>query len=310
MFDLTEYINIIWEQDTDLQLECLHTLSQEIRGVSSEEIISKDVEYWRNIGMFYVPDELYLVDRLGDRIVSYKYGVYRDQFCTLAGRIAIPLRVLTGGVIGFVGYSNSIENAGLYDDPVLIKYLFPPDYILQKSRFIFCEPDWFEAALRDQYVCITDGVFDAIRLNQYGIHAVSLCGSNLSAWHKMYLGFIRNIVVVADNDNAGVRLAQQCLNSFKYCSWLKFDATKDIDDFLKDPIRLLKVKRIFDKKSFLFFSSDLFSVVPHGGEELQDEIRKNVEGFRYSCDSLDEIERSKQAFQRVMARGMQSEEAY
>lgn len=281
MINLKDWVDSVWRNDADLQTEFLKVLVSDIRHVSDESIQEQDIAYLRSLGAFYIPDDIYLKMVVGDEVTQYKYGVYRYGYCTLSERLAIPMWTPNGRVIGFIGYSNSgvdetvsvedidnFEATNMFSEldssdidsesddiheavssskgklGIVIKYLYPPSYVMTKGKYIFCHPSWFKKALADGYVCITDGIFDAIRLNQNGINAFSLCGSKLTDWHKLYLSLFDKIIVIHDNDSAGVALANKCCKELNNCSKLSFVGTKDIDDFLKsaDNIKLFKSK--------------------------------------------------------------------
>ena len=238
--NLQQDIDTIWIKDEQMQMECMEDLTV-IRKVFDDQMVQQDIAFWRSLGLFYVPSDQYMKDKLGSHITQFQYGLYRAGYCSLYDRVAIPLRSLTGDVLGFAGYLCSEPSGDTSDYMSSVKYLFPPEHVLDKSRYVYCEPDWFKGALSDEYICIVDGLFDAIRLNQNGIHAVSLCGSRLTEWHKMYLSFIKRKIVIADNDSAGVRLAEQCLRSMTGVSWMRFSGFKDIDDWMKSKDRADKV---------------------------------------------------------------------
>lgn len=288
MIDLSAEIQMIWDHDEALQLGALTELSRSVRHVSDDRIIQADVETLRKMGCFFVPDNYYLVGILGEYITQYKYGLYHSEFCTLAERLAIPLRVQNGAVVGFVGYSNTGTDWDSYNSDegeeetssgpgIVIPYLYPPKHVFEKGRFIFCEPIWYAKAIRDGYICIVDGLFDAIRLNQNGINACSLCGSKLTPWHILYLSFIRNKIVLHDNDAAGVRLAEECKRKMQHCSSFQFDTTKDIDDFLKDPKRLELFLTRFEKlRETDFIVQDNLFVSPRNATRLLQPLSPEV----------------------------------
>lgn len=260
MRDLRYGVQHIWATDEEMQLACLESLITQIRGVSDPDIVARDIESLARIGAFYVPDDYYLVMHFGDSIMKYEYGLYRGNQCTIAGRLAIPMEFLDGGIYGFIGYSNESDQSQSYevsdseisqeiskltgvssedthmeeDTPTtFIKYLYPPQFVMEKARYMFIGRDEYVQALKDGYICITDGIFDKHRLTSMGYNAVSLCGSNLTKWHRYYLSFIPHKIVISDNDSAGIKLARTCKSQLDGCVQLSFPGTKDIDDFLK-----------------------------------------------------------------------------
>lgn len=319
MIDLTDWVDRIWEVDRELQESCLRAFPSDIRHVLNKKMADEDFEMLKRLKAFYIPDDFYLVGILGQEVTQYKYGIYRNGYCTISERLAIPLRTPNGRIIGLVGYSNTgvdseVAEQDAYDTnnvdlatgndtgfrcaqratldrveettrfsgsssgdsggsgdsgdsgwqdgnradttrqaeletseefhqaQTVIKYLYPPSYVFEKGRYLYCEPAWFRNAIQDGYICLTDGLFDTIRLNQNGINAASFCGSNLTNWHKLYLSFIPLKIIVGDNDNAGVKLVEKCKKELQGCVRYEFRHTKDIDDYLKNEENVARIK--------------------------------------------------------------------
>lgn len=271
MLDLSSDVETIWTIDREMQTDCLEKLSSQVRNVTDPDIIEKDVQMLKSLGAFFVPDDYYLTDLLGERITQFKYGIYRgSEMCTLAERLAVPLRRMNGTIFGFVGYSDKSVELSIDEDEETgatnmleeevsqrSKYLYPPKHVYEKAKYLYCEPSWFRSAIEKGYVAITDGLFDTIRLNQNGIPAVSICGSALSRWHVLYLSFIKNKIIIADNDNAGARLAGDCRKLMPECKQISFPNNKDIDDVLKTKegigALLATVKRMVDEHFILSY---------------------------------------------------------
>lgn len=272
MRDLRYGIQHIWNTDEDLQRQCLESLVTRIRGVMDADIVARDIESLVKLGAFFVPDDLYMILHFGESIMDYQYGLYRGYRCTIAGRLAIPMEFLDGNVYGFIGYSNEddsepgdidlgkvseelsrlgeIVDMELEEDSeyksTFIKYLYPPQFVMEKARYMFIGREEYRKAIEDGYICITDGLFDKHRLSTLGYNAVSLCGSSLTSWHKYYLSFIPHKIVIADNDRAGVKLARVCKSQLEGCIQLSFPKTKDIDDFLKTKEGIREFQGAFD----------------------------------------------------------------
>ena len=264
--DLSYGIRSIWEQDRDYQLACLQGILGTIRNISNGEILELHLNYLMKLGAFFVHNDDYVADHFGDHIKEPKYGVYTSEGrCFLTGRLAIPLVVFDDSVRGFVGYSKKPDDF----DPtaVFVKYLYPPKYAFNKSRYMFITPEEYKKAVEDQYVCIVDGLFDKIILQCLGINAISLCGSSLTIWHKYYLSFIKHKVVVADNDLAGRHLASYCKKALPGCIELIQAATGDIDSYIRSGEHLINIKTAIDemKKEGFLISKRLPVVRCSGG---------------------------------------------
>ncbi len=239
--DLTYGIQSVWKEDEEYQTACLSGILSAIRRINDTDIAKLHEDYLKEIGAFFVHNDSYITEHFGPAIKEPKYGMYNsDGRCYLCGRLAIPLRTMDDCVRGFVGYSKKPDD--LDPNDVYVKYLYPPKYAFSKSRYMFITSQEYRKALEEQYICIVDGLFDKIILQCLGINAVSLCGSSLTSWHKYYLSFIKNKIVVADNDLAGRRLASYCKYAFDNCVELIQAETGDIDSFIRTPEHLLKIK--------------------------------------------------------------------
>lgn len=237
MQDLDFGIKEIWKTHGDFQAEALQTIVQHIRHVSDPQIHRMLVEYLTNLGAFYVPRGEMLVEAYGSSITDPRNGMFSAMgTCFLQERLAIPLRFANGVVGGFVGYSN--KPADWPEDMAYIKYNYPPKIAFNKGRYMFLEPNEFEKAISDEYICIVDGLFDKMLLQCLGVNACSLCGSALTDWHMHYLSFIKHKIVIADNDEAGRKLYNICRWRLDNVVELRQPYTGDIDDFLKTQERI------------------------------------------------------------------------
>ena len=166
-------------------MAALTGILSEIRSVPLE-VVGTIADYLREEGLFYVPDDEYMITYFGESITEYSLGIYRDNtYCKYAYRLVLPVRLLDDSVIGFIGYNNKDDDDP--NNPNFVKYLYPNKYTLEKGRYIYCSRKEFELALKEDYVCIVDGLFDQKLLALLGIPAASLCGSSLTYYHKLYL---------------------------------------------------------------------------------------------------------------------------
>ena len=189
--------------------------AQEIRKMPAEELIKRE--------FLYIPNDIYMLHFFGPEIMEYKYGVYREESCNLYKRLIFPIRGFNNKVAGLGGWSCDSE----------WKYVYSPDTLWDKSRYFYISPDDFRDAIDDDYLFIVDGIFDAINLNRIGIHGASLMGSNLSNWHIQYLKMFKYVIVVPDNDNAGVHLVKMLRKARPDVIVLWQGKYKDIDDYIK-----------------------------------------------------------------------------
>lgn len=238
--DLSFGIKSIWNTDRDYQRDCLFGIVKNIRGVADDQLAELRANYLAEQGAFYVHNHEYMREHFGELIADPKLGIYTyDGQCTLAGRLAIPLRMFDDSVQGFIGYSNRPN--GISADEVYIKYLYPPKFAFVKSRYFYLTAEEYRKAVAEGYICLVDGIFDKIILQCLGINAVSLCGSALTVWHQRYLHFIKHKVVVADNDTAGRHLASFCKFKLENCVELIQESSGDVDSFIHSQADAMRI---------------------------------------------------------------------
>lgn len=218
----------IWDKYSNEQSLIIRGIVKNIRGYADnlEETITRDF-----IGdkMFFVPNSDLLPSVVGEWIRDSKWGIYTpDGKCKLAGRLAIPLRTLDNSVIGFVGYTKEDKDS----DGDYVKYLYPPSSVFDKSKYFYMDPSDWILAYKEQVVVIVDGIFDKRMLSMLGIPAVSLCGSDLSIYHELYLRRISRKIILHDNDAAGVKLAKTCQKKLGAIPWTIKGNFKDIDSVI------------------------------------------------------------------------------
>ena len=247
-------IDTVYAKNGDIQRIVLTKIAQNIRGIN-EKLIPLVVDDWVSNGMFFVSNDRYIRNTIGEWISNPIYHLYSYSMCYLAGRLAMPMRTLMGEVIGFIGYSSQ----GATDDISFIKYLYPSVDSFSKGRYIYLEKDEWLKAYDEQVIAIVDGLFDKRMLNMLGIPACSLCGSNLTEYHKLYLNRIKHKVVVADNDSAGRKLADVCKKELGAVEMLH-TKTKDIDGLISTGDYTEKIIKCWNKmKSQNFMVSQLIS---------------------------------------------------
>ena len=212
-------------------------------GMASEEFRKLPYEELRKREFLFIPNDEYMALMFGHEIMDPVYGLYKGEYCTMLHRIIFPIR----------GFNNQVVAIGGWTDESEYKYVYSPSSLWSKERYLYIQPEEFKQALIDGYLIIVDGVFDAISLNHLGLHAGSLMGSKLSNWHQQYFKLIKHIVVIPDNDNAGLVLARKIKRVRSDALIIWQDKFKDIDDYIKgaDTSTLLKTFNNLEVMSML-----------------------------------------------------------
>lgn len=249
MLCMVNSLDVIWdkgykaimqdESSRGIQEAWVKEAAETLRQIPCEELYKRE--------FIYVPNDTYMIHYFGAEIAEYDYGVYRGDNCNFYKRLVFPVRAFNGEVAGLGGWANDSQ----------WKYLYTPESCWDKSRYFYIHPDDFAKALDDDYLIIVDGIFDAINLNRVGLHAVSLMGSNLSNWHRQYLKFFKYVIVIPDNDNAGVHLVKVMKKYRSDVIVLKQGKYKDVDDY----IRVLGESGLIEKFNNLETMSVLRNVV-------------------------------------------------
>lgn len=238
-------IERIWEENEEFQTAALTEISEDVRKINIKEL--------RNRNMFYVPNDDYMAHFLSNEIRDVKYGVYTnyDQ-CRYYKRLVIPMYDFMDNIIGLVGYSNYVS-----DDGTFVKYLYSPHYVVPKSRYLYLTRDEFAKSIEDDYIFITDGIFDKVRLNSLGYNATSLYGSMLTKEHITYLSFIKHKIIIPDNDKAGMFLEKKLKEAFPIgeVTSIRQGLEWDIDEFLRSEESVNKFYETFKEmkeEGFMF----------------------------------------------------------
>lgn len=155
---------------------------------------------------------------------SLGYSIKQDM-------VIVPVHSPDGMPIGFVG--RSVEGKEFKNTPGL-----------PKAKTLFN----LHRVKTSDNVYIVESSFDAIRLDQVGIPSVATLGANVSkAQVELLQKYFNNIVVVADNDEAGGNMKDRIIEKLgSRVSVIKLDKQyKDIGDMDDDSIAGLQFQ--FDK---------------------------------------------------------------
>lgn len=235
MLDYNKGVDSIYRLDDEILFRALTMLGEQDRFLPVPELIKRK--------MFYIPDADYLVDYFGEDVLNPAYGMYdKYERCRVCYKIAIPIFDFHNDIVSLCFYDNGGRCTTDEERNSRIKYMYQSYNVFKKDRYFYGLIEDYTNALRDDYIIIVDGTFDQVRLSSLGYNAISLMSSNFTAYHKEYLKTIKHIIVIPDNDSAGVDLYNKIRNERRDTISISQHDFKDIDDFLK----LEENIRIFD----------------------------------------------------------------
>lgn len=217
-----------------------------IKSKEEESNLELDINKKLYIKPDYVAYDEFTLKRLNNQLMSSErakdYLLYRkmDQssmvkfmlgYSEKQDMITIPVHAPDGMPVGFVG--RSIEGKDFKNTPGL-----------PKSKILF---NLHRIKTADM-VYVVESSFDAIRLDQVGFPAVATLGANVSNVQiELLQKYFNNIVVIADNDEAGGNMKDKIIEKLKSrVSVIQLNKEyKDIGDMSDEKIKELSVE--FDK---------------------------------------------------------------
>ena len=220
------------------------TYFEAVRYIKSKEI-ETDIESVVNKALYAAPDfvqyDELLIKRLnkqaiespramsyfeGRRITKESVVKFDLGYSEKQDSVIIPMQSPDGMTIGFV--ARTIEGKEFKNTPGL-----------PKSKILFN----LHRVKSSKIVYIVESSFDAIRLDQVGFPAVATLGANVSSSQmKLLEKYFNNVVLIADNDEAGSIMADRLIEKLgSLITVIKLDKQyKDIGDMNDDAIRKLE----------------------------------------------------------------------
>jgi DNA primase len=220
------------------------TYFEAVRYIKSKEV-ETDLEAVVNKALYAAPDfvqyDELLIKRLNKqalespRAMSYYEGrrITKDSvikfdlgYSEKQDSVTIPIQSPDGMTIGFV--ARTIEGKDFKNTPGL-----------PKSKILFN----LHRVKSSKMVYVVESSFDAIRLDQVGFPAVATLGANVSSSQmKLLEKYFNNVVLVADNDEAGSIMADRLTEKLgSLITVIRLDKQyKDIGDMNDDAIKQLE----------------------------------------------------------------------
>jgi DNA primase len=181
------------------------------RGISQKTIVDFKLGYahdgWDHLLKFFSNKRVspILLEKSGLILPRKNKSGHYDRF---RNRVIFPIVDVNTQVVGF---------GGRVLDDALPKYLNSPETaIYNKSRSLYGIHRAKDKCRAAGTVFIVEGYLDLLALHQHGIeNSVATLGTALTADHvKMLTRYARRMVLVYDSDEAGIRSAQRCIETF------------------------------------------------------------------------------------------------
>ena len=181
------------------------------RGISQKTIVDFKLGYahdgWDHLLKFFSNKRVSpsLLEKSGLILPRKNKNGHYDRF---RNRVIFPIFDVNTQVVGF---------GGRVLDDALPKYLNSPETaIYNKSRSLYGIHRAKDKCRSAGTVFIVEGYLDLLALHQHGIeNSVATLGTALTADHvKLLTRYARRMVLVYDSDEAGVRSAQRCIETF------------------------------------------------------------------------------------------------
>jgi DNA primase len=183
----------------------------EKRGISQQTIDDFKLGYaregWNHLLNFFLKKRIspVLLEKSGLILPKKNKSGYYDRF---RNRILFPIFDASMQVVGF---------GGRVLDDSLPKYLNSPETLIyNKRRSLYGIQRAKEKCRSAGTVYIVEGYLDVIALHQHGVeNSVATLGTALTPDHVRFLTrFADSMVLVYDSDDAGIRSAKRCIDTF------------------------------------------------------------------------------------------------
>lgn len=192
------------------------------------------VDYLLDIGMLFIPNNEYIRYYLGEQALTSMAGLYFDGKCPWTLFAVIPIRSLSGEVMGLVGWDAYNKYRELSEgEQGLVSYRVSPKSVFSREKYFLSDIDCLKSNFDSRVLFVTDGVFDALSLSYRGIPAIALLGSSFSREVLYFLSWYKAVYICTDNDSAGVSLYKKLHRASSNVYRLTQNRTKDIEELLR-----------------------------------------------------------------------------
>lgn len=226
-----EGIERVYKEDYKSQLYYLQSICNDVRHIPVEAILA--------VNAIFIPNEDYIITYFGTEALDAKYNFY-DKYgqCLWLNKLMLPITNVVNEIVGFVAFDPfrylEMHETG---NALLNYYSYSTKDVMKKGDYLFCTPGTYKKAYRDGYLVIADGVFDTLSVAYHGYNTAAMLGSVISDQLAAQLRLIDRVVVLMDNDEAGLALYEKIAKTHPNAIYLKQGKTKDADDIIKTRFR-------------------------------------------------------------------------
>lgn len=237
----TEGIKSVWQNDYRSQQKYLEIIA---------EARQTDAELLRKVDAFFVPNNEYLSSYFGEEIREAAYNCYDyDGLCKWSNNLIIPIYNLADEIVAFGGF-NPLLYTKAHEDGAQGEnyYQYSSKSVFRKGSYLYSPRGMQKKAILEQYAFVTDGIFDTISLAGAGFNAVSLMSSSVTVEIAVQLKMIGNILIVNDNDKAGLALQKKIKAVVPGAKAFVQGMTKDIDELLNSGYRDVAIAQLTEAR--------------------------------------------------------------
>lgn len=193
------------------------------------------VSYLQSLGMLFIPNNDYIEYYLGPRIRESIAGLYYGSSCPWTLCYTIPIRDLSGEIVGLVGWDAYNKYRELTDETVegMACYRVSPKSVFAREKYFLADIGVLRQCFQYKTVFVTDGVFDALALSYRSIPSIALLGSSFSSEILYFLSWFNFVRVCSDNDAAGLSLYRKLSKALSNVYKVQQNKCKDIEELLR-----------------------------------------------------------------------------
>lgn len=192
------------------------------------------VDYLLELGALFIPNNDYITHYLGQKVHTSSAGLYYQGECPWMLFVVIPIRDLSGSIVGLVGWDayNKFREVS-EGEQGLVSYRVSAKSVFPREKYFLTDVECLKRQFQHRVVFVTDGVFDCVSLNYRSIPAIALLGSSFSPEILYFLRWYKAVYVCADNDKAGISLVGKLSRALGNVHALTQNKTKDIEELLR-----------------------------------------------------------------------------